>query len=321
MRLFLIKSFVFLCPIFILFVFSFFPTPEAGDLVRIANVQAKNMKPDLKQEGVKNLHPLNHAQKNVLIIGDSFTNRSDPQRNFQNHLSKDYAVFTFCNQWLSNNNPFQSLQFAKDSLKNAGRPEPSFVIIQSVERALLARLKSIEQDTSIREIEMEPHDISWQLTTSLRRGWGFTKTSFLKLLGSNRTSSKKALWLKEQHNEGKPTLVYADDLMFGKGLDFKTAAINLPLLTNQAQHIFPNARILVLVIPDKTSALSATHLGPFFASAPDWNELSSHVLYPIQELQDAISLGTKDVYRNGDTHLGELGAKIVASSITVALDM
>lgn len=320
MRRFISRVIFFLTPFAVLFSLSLLSNPESGDLARMAGLQKApyHHQPDHEDVPIQILN--GHKDSSLVIIGDSFLNRSERSRNLQRHISNDLKIIPFCSRLFDESNPFRLLQHTSDSLLKIGSIAPSLVILESVERATAGRLKTLNQTAGVQNNLVQPVQ-SWSSKTAIKKGITLVITRVLSFIGSHKTGSSQVYQLKIQdgwQGIGIPSWipVFAGDALYNtNSIDQEELKPHFDTLLEIAKDFFPEAEIKFLIIPDKSSVLTKFYDTPRRNEAINWENLHPNILYPIRPLQTAIEQGIPDVYRWGDTHLGNNGSKIVGEYI------
>ena len=222
---------------------------------------------------------------------------------------------------MSEGNPFKLLKFASDSIARTKSRTPSVVIIETVERAAESRIRDLNQTEDVQNVLIEEIDF-WSPETAIKKGMIWASSKFWSLSGSEKTGSDKVyqLQIKEEYQASEiPELipVYADDALYQetKVLESEKLQFYFDTLFANASQLFPNSEVWFLIMPDKSSVLAPFYDVPSRNDGVKWENLHPNILYPIQPLQAAIKQGVSDVYRWGDTHLGNNGSRIVGQYI------
>lgn len=321
MKRFISQVILFLCPFAVLFSLSFLSNPDSGDLARMAGLRNTFY---LHQQDFGDVHvEILNGQKDssVVIIGDSFLNRSESSRNVQHHVTNSFKILPFCTRLLDESNPFKLLEFVSDSVSKIGGSPPRLVILECVERAAADRIESLSQTANVKNISVKSVK-NWTPKTAIKKGMILALSKFWRSVGSHKTGSGKVYQLRvreKYQGQGLPPWVpvYAYDALYREStkLQREEFQAHFNTLSEKVASLFPQAEVKFLIIPDKSSVLAPFYELPSQNEPINWEDLHSNILYPIEPLQTAIEKGISDVYRWGDTHLGNNGSRIVGDYI------
>jgi len=334
---------IFVSPFVILWgITDFFYTKSGGDLSRLGKVNInKNYR--LKFEAdfnnsqkFQNFSQLNLNKTNtfnILTIGDSFSQQN--AHGYQNYIENQKNILNFNTQAynlpttnpidlaykLSNGNVFNNLKI-------------NFLILQSVERSIITRNNevdlhsgyTIERINSFKKIERQKKSFFYHIQFSdylkfpiYNILYRFVDNAvfspvYQKKINKNLFSSNnKLLFLKDdlsalKHNNNIKNL--------------KNLNKNLNILAEKLKK--QNITLIVLPCPDKYDihydyiTTKNTPKPLFFNHMKD---LRKDYIYidSKKKLKTHIDNGIKDVYFVDDTHWSPIGAKIIANSISKAI--
>tara|TARA_B110000503_G_C7082315_1_gene385725 strand:- start:61 stop:1023 length:963 start_codon:yes stop_codon:yes gene_type:complete len=305
------KVILFLFPFFLLFLLGGTYDPEEGGLTRLA--YSKSMRKYSSVQLIKNNIQVieNKRKPSVVIFGDSFI----PY--ILSHMLTE-NVSTFNIHDYKTKNPFVLALSLKDE---AGKVEPDIIIIETVERALLGRLRGINSDQTAERDDRHAQAKSEIIEPNFMAQ---TKNGLFRLgalLNLNITASQNRVhhWQATHLPLHNPSTLHT----ISNALDWrKEKYTNVNLRLNQAyqkiEQSYPEAEIQFLIIPDKLTFFEDYLTTPPSNSSIlhdiDWTQ-SFFQIKLIPQLVAAREKGVMEIYKYSGTHFGESGMKISASAV------
>lgn len=344
MKRFFIKSALFIIPIYLLYGLTIYSyKTDRGDLLRIGYLMNNSNYRDILNEESENTliyydrisNNNKPKQYNVLVIGDSFSDREIIGCNtYVDYLSKNDSInlLLFDNE-LINSNPIQTLlDISNGDILNNIKVE--YIILQSVERNFIRRIDKIKSSNElsydsllniIQAYNREDHQITYRVpffsSTVFKVPvynilYHFTDKPFDSK--TYKVATTNALFTGESNQ----LLFYADDLT---SIDLNNN-YNSILELNEILNLISNnldkkgIKLIVLPSPDKYDMYyeyivdKNNYLKPLFFD--HFEKVQKDYLYVNSKriLNNAIKT-KKDIYLYGDSHWSPKGAEIIASEL------
>jgi len=343
MKKFVLKSFVFLLPVILLFGFNkIFYVTDKGDLIRLGYVMSSGLdkyKELFKEEYDQAIHFTNISDLNlktenkftVLTIGDSFSEQAN--FGYKNYLAQNKRIKVLHYDKFLNDNPLETVWgiLKGDVLQNL---KIKYIVLQSVEREMVYRAVTIKKNKSILIDSLKNDIANFDLFT---RDWGTKDNLFSKtvikfpltnlgyLMNDNAFTSKvyKVQTTKQLFSTSKKQLLfYAGD----KNRAVYNSSLKSIMILNKELNILSNAlgekgiKLIVLPSPDKFSIyyefISNKKNYPkplFFENLRKMKKNYSyidakHVLSKLIEYE-------KDVYFYDDSHWSPIASKAIAKEL------
>ena len=319
---FLKHSLIFLSPFFLLFLLGGTYDPSEGGLTSMAylpSLRKYSSKPtelnhvaDLKIDGHSQIHKKYTGQPSVAIFGDSFLPGLQ-----SNLIIKNISTFNIHHYKVKN--PFVLSLSLTDSLL---RIHPDYIIIESIERALLGRLNGINSSQSSQTESLDvltaTKPVAFNFMEQTQNGLFRLAAIFnLKITGSQKRVHH---WEAENLPLHDPNTLYT----ISTDRDNRKAKynnVNLLLIKayQKIQEAFPQSEIQFLIIPDKLTFyqkyLTSPPCNPSILNDIDWTQPFFQIQL-IPELEEARENGLLDLYKYSGTHFGGNGNEIGSRAIS-----
>lgn len=346
MKKFIIKTCFFVVPFLVLYGLNVcFYKKDEGDLVRLgflyqnpspfSQIMKQYTAPPKKYQLFSEIHLDQKIKTDVLTIGDSFSEQGEV--GYQNHLAQRGVSVLHIDRFLSEESPIQSLvQFINSDFFD--KVETKYVVLQSVERALMTRNTSLSF-TESRSLDSLKTQISEYKAKKEKAPATSSKVEFfsdatikvplanLQFLFLKRPLHSDVYKFKSNNhqlftNNPDNLLFFKDDL---KTLKDKNNPENIKALNGNLNKISEilakkNIKLIVLIAPDKYDLYypyisnKSKSKEPLFFS--NFDKMSKNYIYipSYERLSQAIKQ-ENDIYFYDDTHWSYKGARLIANEI------
>ncbi len=305
--------------------------PLSGDLTRVASLSERDFGWRVDQPVVKVLANSAAIPPSVIVLGDSFSESNV----WQSVASQDSGLAFLTFDWNAYRQP-SCLEPWIRSLSSF-HPTTKVVILQTVERELLERFNSTKP--CARTAPLEPRVASAGETATrpapdlisaipdpiyaVRALWGTVRRFDATTLVDDAVVAPLVRSDLFSHRRSDLMLYYRfDDAKGDWRLDrMQSVARTLAALTDVAAT--QGIDLLVLVIPDKSTAYARFLRQPQFASAPPdaWGELAALGVPQVrvrETVMDAAAAGV-DTYLPNDTHFSTRGYVLLGHAVSARL--
>lgn len=342
MKKFILNTCVFVIPFFALYVFNVFNYSQRGaegDLARMGYFYS-NPSPrstiDSQYDLIKQytlLSELDFTTKvkfDVMTIGDSFSEQDS--LGYKNFLASNGTSVLHVDRFISGSNPIQTLV----SLMNSGlfdSIQAEFVVLQSIERDLNDRTRSIDFDARL-DLELLSTKVKHHKSVSPNYNLQFFSDATLKMPLNNFQYSYTDKPVFSNTYQVKTTRrdLFSnspDNLLFYKHDIRKLGAKNDSLRTLNSINVLDelsdllskrNIELIVLISPDKYDLYypyikdKSKFLAPTFFSTYEKAEKTYNNVDTYRVFSAKMSV-EKDIYYYDDTHWSPVGGKIVVDEI------
>ena len=322
MRRFLIKTLIYALPIIVpilifrIFILSHIPNGLSGDLSRLGYIPfaddynipspAFEKEPKIDMQDVW----LSDRDSSIFIFGDSFSQQQNGYAFYlSNYTDKDVYAFTTIT-----GNPFANFLSYTHQL-------PSIVIIETVERVLIHRLKEVDyaslatKDDSVRNVGVSSEDKTSKMTILQHTQLWIKRKLGLSGYGSpvnNAILEKKLFSCKAKEDK---LYFYKSDINTYSQSDIDLAALKLDSLFAYADSL--NINLYVLIAEDKYDLYQSYIVDNQYPKQDVLEKLipvcqRPQIINSKDTLSQMATAGVKDIYWCHDTHWSPIGAKAVA---------
>lgn len=344
MRSFIIKTALFITPFFLLYgVNAFFYDKNEGGLTRIGFMYGnplpmssvnQRFSIEKKYKSVSELSDKTKTSYDAFIIGDSFSKQDS--LGYKNYLANKNTSVLYMDSHLTGRNPVQKLV----NLVNGGFTDSlqvDYVVLQSVERAIVWRCKNIDFDESTQFNYLKKTSDKDKPKTKNRKKkpkTNFFTDAIFKIPLTNLLYSftpkpldsqtyKVRASSKELFTGGPEHILFYEGDIHALSLNNDVQKIeNTNQVLNKVNKLLleKGVKLVVLIAPDKYDLYY-----PYIAEGYDLDEplffnyfdqLEKNYLYvPSKKVLSESIKNNKDVYFYDDSHWSPLAAEIIAKEI------
>jgi hypothetical protein len=349
MKIFLIKTGLFLLPVAVVIVYTIkFYNFEQGDLVRMSYLTSdydyeKVFKGEYNSKDIVILNDSSVVKKKkwkFFTIGDSFTRQR--KMGYVSKLSAKYPnnVVSFNTDYLLGGDPMTSLYGLINS-DYFDSVKVEYVVFQSVERYLASRGVGLNRDvqygySKVEEtiLQQKKERLEGQQKSSTAKEPPYPTDRFVKFplnnimylynpMGNNEFVYKEMLTTPLFSTSRNDVLFYKEDIDF---LEFNNNEDNVKKLNDNLNEVAlalkkKGIQLIVLIAPDKFDLYypylvnKNNYTKPLFFE--HFNQLEKNYLYVDAHtiFRDKLKQKAKDIYLYDDTHWSPWATKIVATEI------
>lgn len=331
---FLNRSLIFAAPLIIISIFATRYDPAEGDLVRMSyeksrrlySAKAHSQRPYLP------IHIDGKKDKSLAIFGDSFIHNSDGP-GFWEPLTSSYSIACFRNHdFEGETNPITIALNSQDTLRYLFEDFPDIIIIETVERSFLNRIKDYNRSYKLKLSEKNFSKISLADRLDPLQALHTGGAIIANRIGYSLRNPLEIQTQLVQKRTGKKIPLASRDFLLTCKDDFENRLMeydlgeiknNLQELTERFKRVFPNSEVHLLIIPDKLSVyegfLNEALKKQSVLKCLDWN-LPALRINLLDTLLFESEKGVSELYTYSGSHLGSNGAELVAEKLKISLN-